>query len=1104
MNAFRQSVTVQDGTGAVKYRQDSNYDQYSSFTGANCITGAPQHDDTGHGCSFTARGNLTSVTTYTNPSAPSGGITKSFTYDSLGNLRTAQLNCCQLKTWNYSATNKYAYPDSVVSGSSSPTLTTSLTYDLNMGLPLTSAAPNGVVTTLTYDNLGRPLTAQVGSGNPTTNYTYSDYDNSSSFTPWAVKVCAPVQASNKICQESTLDSMGRTATQETLDGGTTVYSATDTQYDSLGRTYKTSNPYTSSDSNWTTTSFDALGRVTSVALQDNSQTTYSYSDATVTVTDPANKPRKMQSDALGRLVSVWEPDPANGNSLTLQITYSYSVLDELTGISQGSQTRTYVYDALGRLTSTTTPETGLLCFGTKTGSSCNSDGYDSFDNLLYRTDARGVVTSYGYDTLNRLAQKSYNDGSTPTVKYGYDAVAPSGCTLPTLTINNGIGKRTGMCDAAGSEAWSYDISANVGWKTTDARTINGITKTFTFQSNLDGSLKSINYAGGETVTYTPGGAGRPVSAVGAFTYATNVRYTPSGSVCNIQGNWNGSKITISTFNNRGQPATIHSIQYFSGTPPTPCAVNPGYTGGNIISMLNLAYNFVDGGGHNNGNVISITNNLDTTHSQNFAYDSLNRLSTAQTTSTYVTSPSNCWAETYTYDPWGNLYDFGANTTIQSAYIGCSQESGLHTSATTKNQLASYGYDAAGNLISIPGVATFTYNAENQLVSTAGVNYTYDGDGRRVMKSSGTIYWYGAGSDSLLETNLSGAFLYHFVFFNGQRLARRMPNNEVHFFFSDHLGTARVFYCYPNPGVSDFYPFGGERAITPNCSNNYKFTGKERDSESGLDNFDLRYFGSSFGRFMRPDPDNAGARLGNPQSWNAYSYVLNNPLSFIDPFGLDCVYAAGASGNPNSHGDGSATIVHGDCINAGGKDDGGVFVDNNENHPVQQSDITLSEDRSVGVVAYTPAGGVGTAYSCIGNCPSDTVQVNAAPPGTPTMSAAPLPGTLQPPIFQPQPTTFLQRLAIVAGCSAGLDPELMGPMNLPEAPSSPPNDSTRESEGQKRAQVVGPDGRPLKYRNGRSVAPNPQGSRNAEAAAAAAGGVAAAANASQCIGNAARQ
>jgi RHS repeat-associated protein len=66
----------------------------------------------------------------------------------------------------------------------------------------------------------------------------------------------------------------------------------------------------------------------------------------------------------------------------------------------------------------------------------------------------------------------------------------------------------------------------------------------------------------------------------------------------------------------------------------------------------------------------------------------------------------------------------------------------------------------------------------------------------------------------------------------------------------------------------------------------KFTGKERDSESGLDNFLARYFTSNFGRFLSPDPENAGADAGNPQSWNAYSYALNDPVDNTDPDGRD--------------------------------------------------------------------------------------------------------------------------------------------------------------------------------------------------------------------------
>jgi len=72
---------------------------------------------------------------------------------------------------------------------------------------------------------------------------------------------------------------------------------------------------------------------------------------------------------------------------------------------------------------------------------------------------------------------------------------------------------------------------------------------------------------------------------------------------------------------------------------------------------------------------------------------------------------------------------------------------------------------------------------------------------------------------------------------------------------------------------------------PNLLQNYKFTGKERDAESGLDNFGARYDASSLGRFMTPDPLLNSGRPGNPQTWNRYAYVLNNPLRFTDPTGL---------------------------------------------------------------------------------------------------------------------------------------------------------------------------------------------------------------------------
>lgn len=83
----------------------------------------------------------------------------------------------------------------------------------------------------------------------------------------------------------------------------------------------------------------------------------------------------------------------------------------------------------------------------------------------------------------------------------------------------------------------------------------------------------------------------------------------------------------------------------------------------------------------------------------------------------------------------------------------------------------------------------------------------------------------------------------------------------------------------------FLPYGQE--WNPQTTvNHYKFTGKERDAETGLDYFGKRYFSGAQGRFTSPDPHNEGAQLFDPQSWNMYSYVGNNPLRYVDPDGQD--------------------------------------------------------------------------------------------------------------------------------------------------------------------------------------------------------------------------
>ena len=133
-------------------------------------------------------------------------------------------------------------------------------------------------------------------------------------------------------------------------------------------------------------------------------------------------------------------------------------------------------------------------------------------------------------------------------------------------------------------------------------------------------------------------------------------------------------------------------------------------------------------------------------------------------------------------------------------------------------------------------------------------------------------------------------------FGGQRVARKdFPSNSVSYYFSDHLKTTDIVTDAQGniKNESDFYPWGGELQFLNSDSNHYKFTGKERDTETGLDYFGARYYSNGLGRWITPDwaakPIPVPyANLGNPQSLNVYTYVLNSPIGHVDADGHQCV------------------------------------------------------------------------------------------------------------------------------------------------------------------------------------------------------------------------
>ena len=289
--------------------------------------------------------------------------------------------------------------------------------------------------------------------------------------------------------------------------------------------------------------------------------------------------------------------------------------------------------------------------------------------------------------------------------------------------------------------------------------------------------------------------------------------------------------------------------------------------------------------YSNGDVNVVTNNRDTGRTATYTYDSLNRLITGKST---ATSGPDCWGQTVPtggYDRYGNLL------TINSSQ--CSNPV-LSLTVNTYNQVTNTGfsYDAAGNLTG-DGLYTYAWNAEGHVTSAAGVTYTYDGDGQRVKKSSGTLYW-----DGLAESDTSGnTWTNEYIFFAGQRIARRDGSGNVFYYFADALGSSRIIVqagqtapCYD----ADFYLFGAEKILTNTCSQNFKFAAMEYDTESADYHTWFRQYTPNQGRWLSPDP--LGGDVANPQSLDRYAYALNSPTNLVDPLGLkDC-----AKGNPQTH------------------------------------------------------------------------------------------------------------------------------------------------------------------------------------------------------------
>jgi RHS repeat-associated protein len=782
-----ETQTVYDGAGNQRAQTVTEYDVYVNDTNhADLISysSVSQHDSS-YSASRKTRGNPTRVGNWLNTTA--SYIYTYPRYDFLGNVVTLKDARGNVSSISFAddfgdgsnpgtasqnpATPTYALPTLITSPppvSGAAVHEARSQYNYATGLLTGFRDCNNVVTQTIYnDPLDRPtqVIAALGISN-VQNRTLMYY--APGVTPFGVTLTnndvltardQTLFTDSELRSWTVTDGFGRTKESWSRDpqGDVKVI----TTYDALGRAKQVSNPFRPSllqTPEYSTTVYDLLGRLKTVSTPDGATVTNSYDANKVTVTDQAGKARKSVTDALGRLIEVYE-DP---NGVNYQTKYTYDVLDNLVKVEQDSQQRFFMYDSLKRLIRADNLEQetlGALSVTDPVTSHTNWTAkyeYDNNGNLTFKTDARGVVTENRYDALNRLTTVLYRinsqpDPNTGDIEYLYDNAA-NGKGRLWLTYRWGANPShtaVGEYDATGrvKQLWNMFGDGVGGWPSG-----YGISRNY----NLAGQVTSQTYPSGRTVNYSYDTAGRTTSFTGNLGDGVTRSYA-SSFLYNAR-----SQVTQELFGT--QTPLYHKLQYnvrgqlWDVRVSTNPDVNGSLNRGGFQFFYGSSLGYGTSGPDNNGNVLFANTyspedeqlNHWAISRQSYAYDSLNRL---QSVTEYFANYSHPDSQpqsvqTYDYDRWGNRTINAAQTS------GTGINNTVFEVESARNRLYSPGdlvpelpeeqkrirYDKAGNQIkdTYTGNGTATFDGDNHIVAVQdkfGVSstYTYNANAQRVRR-----------------------------------------------------------------------------------------------------------------------------------------------------------------------------------------------------------------------------------------------------------------------------------------------------------------------------------------------------------------------------------
>jgi RHS repeat-associated protein len=862
---------VNDGSGALQSSETFNY--------------SPQGHLLKHVAGTTTSGingpTLTSKTSYN-----SNGTVNIFT--DVNNAQT---------TYHYDGSCNNTVPTSV---SEPLSLSRSMTWDCNGGVMKSSTDENNQPTTAAYTDPLWRITSATNQGYPATNYTYPDPNHFESYMNFN-------GSASTVDTTTQTDGLGRPILVQKKQGqGSSSFDSVQYQYgwtQNTGAFVKQSMPYSGSPSAWTTTQYDALGRVSSVTDGGGGSVTYTYNgnDVLQTSLSPAVQ-KQLEYDALGRLTSVCEINSGTtawpavtcgqfNSTKGYWTTYTYNALGNLKSVTQNAlgsatQTRNYYYDALGRLTKEVNPESGTTnYYWDAAAPSCGGGAYATPGDLGAKLDYANVYTCYGYDGLHRLLGFDHANG-TPCSTFVYDtATPPNGVTVSNTKgrlinayTNSACNGRTSLV----ADKWlGYSPRGEVTdiySSTPNSAGYYHVAKTYW----ANGAVETLGgIPGVPTITYGADGEGRTSTVTGGSqNLVTTTSYNPA------------SQVTGVTFGSQDSdtyqydPKTGRMTQYSFNVNGSSLIGKPAWNSNGTLLTLDITDPF------NSANQQNCT----------YGFDALARVNSV--------GCGNAWAQTFTYDPFGNITKTGSSSW---GCATCYNTSTNHYNNTLSSQIT---YDNDGNL-TYDTFHHYQWDPQGHPIVVDTENLTYDATGNMVELGGGGTpaqYLYDETGGGALADSQAHANAYAQIPLPGGAMANYSGGALSTYLHADWLGSIRFVSTPGRALYSDLAraPYGEEYALSGAPFE--PFAGMLQQLQGDLFDTHYREYHPTQGRWLTPEPAGiAAVDLNNPQTWNRYAYALNNPLSYTDPTGLECVWDDGSYDSENDFDTGNS----GSCAKAGG-------------------------------------------------------------------------------------------------------------------------------------------------------------------------------------------